>query len=372
MKLPRRTLPALSLFALATGLGAEVIERVIVKVNGDVVTQSEFVARQAAAVQAARIPSDRIETFLRENNAKILQEAIDELLLVQRASELGYRVPPQYVDEFVDGLKKENNLSTDEDLVAALRREGMTLQDLKRNIERNILRQQVLQRELQSKLALTEADARVDYEARKAEYTKPASVHLQEILVPTSVADAPALASDLARRARGGEDFGDLARRHSQGPSKAGGGDLGRLNRGDLAPDLEKVAFGLAPGAVSDPIETSRGLVIFRCVEKTEGSVTPFEEVKGQILQRLGQARMASQYEGYMEGLRKSALIDLRVREVPLQVTVPPSSLLEPPTAPADPTKPVRVNDEFSVTPQAAPERVAPSPLPTPSPSPPS
>ncbi len=375
MKLPKRTLPAFSLLTLTVLAQAEVLERVIVRVNGDIVTQSEFVARQASAVQAARVGPDRVEAFLRENNAKILQQAIDELLLVQRATELGYRIPAPYVSELVDSIMKENNIASEEELVNQLRREGMTLAELKRNIERNVLRQQVLQRELQSKVAVTEADARAEYEAKKGEYAQPAFVHLQEIVISPPAPNAEALALDLVKRARAGEDFAELARAHSTAASRASGGDLGRLNRGDLPPDLEKAAFALAASAVSDPIPTSRGLLILRSVEKNESAFTPFDEVKEAILRRLAQERMASQYDAYMEGLRKSALIDLRVREVPLTVTVAPSSLLEPPSPDAPPpavAKPTAPDAEFSVSPQLAPERVAaPAPGPTtPSPSP--
>lgn len=380
MKLPKYALPALSLLTLAVLVRAEVVERVIVRVNGDIVSQSEFVARQASAVQAARVTPDRVEAFLRENNAKILQQAIDELLLVQRATELGYRIPPQYVNELVDSIMKENNIASENELVQQLRREGMTLSELKRNIERNVLRQQVLQRELNAKLALTEADTRLEYEAKKAEYSQPAFVHLQEIVLPADAPNAQAQALELVRRARAGEDFAELAKAHSTAASRASGGDLGRLNRGDLPPELEKAAFALAVSAVSDPLPTPRGLLILRSVEKSEASFTPFEEVKEAIHKRLAQERMASQYEVYMEGLRKSALIDLRVREVPLSVTVAPSSLLEPPgadAAPAPVAKPTAPDAEFNVSPQAAPERVAPPAVPaptrpTPAPTPPS
>src|SRR5262249_14773371 len=100
---PSRRLPAAraAAWALAAGLlpllalaaRAEVLERVIVKVNGDIVTQSDFEGRQIASVQQAHIGADQIPNYLRENNARILQEAIDDLLLVQRAEELGMRRP---------------------------------------------------------------------------------------------------------------------------------------------------------------------------------------------------------------------------------------------------------------------------------------
>ena len=93
---------------------AEVVERVVARVNGDIVTLSEFEARQVAEVQARRvIAPERIEAFLRDNNARILQEAIDELLILQRGEELGIRLRPEYVQEVIEGIKKENNITDD-------------------------------------------------------------------------------------------------------------------------------------------------------------------------------------------------------------------------------------------------------------------
>src|SRR5258708_3499102 len=83
--------------------------------------------------------------------ARILQEAIDDLLVVQRASELGIRLRGEYVQEVIEGIKKENNIADDNELRVQLRKEGMSLDDLKRNIERSVLRRQVLSRELEPK-----------------------------------------------------------------------------------------------------------------------------------------------------------------------------------------------------------------------------
>src|SRR5262245_56455166 len=133
---------------LSASSRAEIIERVVAKVNGDIVTLSEFEARQLAAVQAARVPAEEVESFLRQNNQRILQEAIDDLLIVQRAADLGIRLRPEYTQDVIAGIMKENNIPDEAELKRQLRREGMSLDDLKRNIERSVLRRQVLSREL--------------------------------------------------------------------------------------------------------------------------------------------------------------------------------------------------------------------------------
>lgn len=382
-----------SLLALALSAPAEVLERVIVAVNGDIVTQSEFEQRQVAAVQAARIAPSEIERYLRDNNARILQEAIDDLLLVQRAEELGYKVPASYLDEVIAGIKKDNNIASDAELQEQLRREGMTLSDLRRNIERQVLRRQVLQRELESRMTVTDAEARAEYQENRSQYERAATVTLREIVVQGEDPGVRARAEEVVRRARGGEDFAALARSFSAAPNAAGGGELGQVSRTDLAPDLAGVVFALPRGGVTDPIPVEKGFRILKVEERSEAGVVAFEEVKSEILRRLAQERAGKEYENYVAGLRRTALVDLKVREVPLQVTVPTGPLLEAPAAPgtgpasapapapAPAAPPAETDQEFTVTPQRAPERVAPappaaappapSPAPTASPSPP-
>ena len=379
-------LPTLSL-ALASGAPGEVLERVVAKVNGDIVTLSEFQARQVAAVQAAGLTSDdRIEQYLRENNARILQEAVDDLLLVQKAQEMGMRLRPDYIKDIIENIKKENNIQSDDELQQQLRREGMSLDDLKRNIERSIMKRQLLSHELEAKIAVSEDEVRADYDARRAEYDRPGELHLQEIVVKTQ-SGSQALAQDLVRRARAGEDFAEMAKAYSSSPTRASGGDLGRLRKGDLTPDIEKVAFSLPVGGVSNPLPTPEGFRILKVVEKTEASQVPYEEAKADIQKRLSSERTDREYEAYMEGLRKAAVIDIRVREVPLQATMPTSPGLEIPsdaaagtepagaapagTTPAPAAAPAAAPDEeITTTPQARPEHVVPEPVPSPSPPP--
>lgn len=373
MKPPKLFLAIPSLLLLAAGpVPAEIVERVVAKVNGQIVTLSEFEARQLAAVQAAGVGSDRVERFLRENNARILQEAIDDLLLVERAGEIGLRLRPDYVREVIEGIKKENNIETDAALQEQLGREAMSLDDLKRNIERSILKRQVLSRELEPKLAVSEAEVRADYEAHRAEYGRPGAVRLQEILVPSEVGDAEALARDIVARARAGEDFAALAKAYSSSATRDSGGDLGTLVRGEMSPEIEEAVSSLPPEAIAEPLRAAAGFRILRVVEKTEASVTPFEEVKAEIRRRLVQERTALEYGRYLEGLRKQAVVDVRVREVPLQVNLPTSSgpFLEPPAPAAPPgvraPRPGAIPEaaEVVTSPQAGPERVVPPRLP--------
>jgi peptidyl-prolyl cis-trans isomerase SurA len=358
--------PSLLLAASAQG---EVIERIVAKVNGEIITLSEFQGRQIQEAQAARIPADRVQAFLRDNNARILQEAIDDMLLVQRAQDTGFKMPP--VDQYIEDIKKENKITSEEQFQEQLAREGMTLDELKRNMGRNILRQQILRRDLEPKVMVTDTEARADYDARKAEFSRPATVQLREILVKGD--GAQSRAGELAEKARAGEDFVELARSESAAPSKTSGGDLGKLARGEMNPDLEKVAFSLPAGAISDPIPSGDGYRILKVEAKADASVTPFEEVKDTIRKSLGEQRMNKELVGYIANLRDKAIIDVMVREVPRELVGPgaatPSVLRESgetttgSEGAAKPAvgSPAATDDaEIVITPQDRPEAVVP------------
>ena len=398
-------IPLLSL--VPSGAGAEMIERVVAKVNGQIITLSEFQGRQIAAAQAAHVDAASVGGFLRQNNARILQEAIDEILILQKAEDAGIKAPPQWVDESIDGIKKDNNITTDEQFQEALAREGMTLAELRKNIENGVVRRIMMEREIRPKIEATETELRAEYEKLKpTEFTKPATVSLQEVLV-SEKAGGLALARQVAERARAGEDFAALAQAYSSAPSRAHGGDVGQLNQGEMNPDLEKVAFALPVGGVSDPLLVEGGYRIIKVTAKTSGSVTPYDAAKDKVRDRLMMARFDKAYDAYMQDLRKSASIELRVREVPLQLTgpIPEGSLreaLEPlapgfeaaagspatPGAPASPgapaaadtktapaqttpaTPPAGGDEEITTTPQSGPEKVAPPPPPKDAPPP--
>jgi peptidyl-prolyl cis-trans isomerase SurA len=356
---------------------AEIVERVVAKVNGEIITLSEFQQRQLAAAQAAHIDPSQVAAFLRQNNAKILQDAIDELLLLQKAEDAGMKAPAQWIDEAIDNIRKENNLTTEEQFQDALTHEGLTLAELRQNIERGIIRRYIIDRDVRPKAEATEAELRAEYEKLKAtEFTKPATVTLQEILIREDQGGL-GLARQIVERARAGEDFATLARTYSSAPSRSNGGDIGQIAQGDLHPDLEKVAFSLAVGSVSDPLPVEGAYRIIKVLAKTSGSTTPFEGAKDKVRERIMSERYEKEYDAYMANLRKNAVVSLYVREVPLQLTGPISDTnmlealepLEPeatpaPAAPGGEITTSGSGDEISTTPQAGPERVAPPPPP--------
>lgn len=354
---------------LLTAIGAtgvvrgDVIERVIARVNGQIVTLSDFEARQLAAVQAARVPDGEVEAFLRQNNAKLLDEAMEELLLVDRAAALGLKLRPEYLDQVIEDIKKEQNIASEEEFVAQLKKEGLTRDALRRNIERSVIVRQVRSRDVDPKAQVSEADVRNEYEQRKAaEFTRKATVHLMEIVVKGD--GAAETAGGLVARLRKGEDFEALAREFSTSGSQTAGGDLGRVEPADLNPALSAAIADLRPGEISNPVGIDGSFWILKVRERLADEITPFEQVKERLQEELARTRFEKVYGDYVAELKKNAVYTVYVREAPTQIGRT-RARPAPPVASGD--------DEFTTSGSAAPERIvvpAGPARPTPTPSP--
>ena len=272
----------LVLAAVAVPRG-EIIEQILVKVNGDIFTKSDLEQRQIAALrqkgQAIDLKSDpnnvQLRRALDEITPQIMVDAIDEMVVVQRGKELGYTLSDTQFKSVVDNIRKENKIETDEQFQAALKSENLSMADLRRNLERSMIYQRVQQNEVLAKIGVTDDEAKKYYDAHLKEFTTAPTVTLREILVAVPgdpkvmnvAADeaAKAKAEDIRRRvSSGGENFEKLAGVISDSPSKANGGLIGPLSVNDLSPDLRKLVDSMKAGEVSEPVRTSRGYQLLK------------------------------------------------------------------------------------------------------------
>lgn len=142
---------------------------------------------------------------------------------------------------------------------------------------------------LRTQVTVSDDELRSYYEQHKNEYTLPDRVSAQHILFktqdkkPEEIEALRQKAREILDRAKKGEDFASLAKQFSEDSSAANGGDLGSFQRGQMAPEFERTAFTLGPGAISDLVQTQFGIHIIKVNEKQEARSRPFEEMKEAI-----------------------------------------------------------------------------------------
>ena len=182
----KRIALSLALFAAAAAsLSAqkgEVLEQILVKVNGDIITKTDLEQRQIGALRQ-KDPQFRpgtdteLQKALLDVTPEVIVNAVDELLLVQRGKELGYTLGAEQFRRIVENIKKENKIETEEQFQAALKQEGMTLDDLRRQLERQMLISQVQQAEVAGKISVAEEEVKKYYERAPRCLYHPATTH---------------------------------------------------------------------------------------------------------------------------------------------------------------------------------------------------
>jgi peptidyl-prolyl cis-trans isomerase SurA len=294
-----------------------VVEDVVVHVNDLIISRSDVErAEQALAQENQQAGATPAEAAERQKN--LLRDMIDKQLLLSRGKELGINADSEVIRR-LDEIRKQNKLDTMEDLEKAARQQGVSFEDFKAGIRDNVITQMVVRDEVGRRLQMSQSQEQAYYEAHKQEFTQPEQIKLSEILVPTAadandaaVAQAQAKAEGIEAKLKAGENFEDLAKADSGGPTAAQGGDLGMYKRGALAKVLEDQTFNLKPGEWTAPIRTRQGFVILKVTDHVPAGVAPLKDVEQQVQEGMYSEAMQPALRTYLTKLREDAYIDIR------------------------------------------------------------
>jgi peptidyl-prolyl cis-trans isomerase SurA len=307
----RRMILALAALSAAPFVpGAELVERIVARVNDRLITQSEYDKRLTVALRSMRATGDQTQLRI-----QILEDMIREKLLEERAKEMAVSATDEEVEAAVQRVKAQYNLKTDAEFDAALADSGMNRDDLRRQMRETITLQKVIGRDVASRMDLSDDALRVEYERRKEQfYAVPASAHVAEIVVKFTPGDVEAQAQAVAKieeirvKIKGGAAFADLAKESSEGNTRERGGDLGTVAKGELVEALDVAIFSTqdeypAPALMADSIH------LFRATERKPEGFKPFAEVKDDLRKRISDELYEKRFTEYMDKLRREAFV---------------------------------------------------------------
>jgi peptidyl-prolyl cis-trans isomerase SurA len=307
---------------------ADVIEQILVKVNGEIFTKTDLENRQVAALRQlgqqvdpkADLSDTQLRKMLDDLTPQLMVGIIDEMLMLQRGRELGYTLGNEQFDSILANIKKENNLESDEQFQAALKQENMTLAELRVNLERQAIIQRVQQNEILGRIAVSDDEARRYYDGHLSEFTSPQTVTLREIFVSvpgdgTTInvgldEDARNKANSIRQRALAGESFEKLAADLSDAPSKANSGLIGPLNAGDLSGDIKKLLEPMKVGDVTEVLRAPRGYQLLKLESRGAAEVTAFAAAREDIGNRVFTDKRNAEFQKYLLRLRSQAIIE--------------------------------------------------------------
>jgi peptidyl-prolyl cis-trans isomerase SurA len=299
------------------------VEEIIARVNNEIITRSEYDKARQAAVEDAkqecqnRCTPEQLQKDIEDRQKNTLRELIDQSLLVQRGKDMGLSVEADVIKK-LDGIRIENKLASMEELEKAVAGQGMNFEDFKNNIRNGLLTQKVVGNEVGSHINISDDEVTKYYEAHKSEFVGPEQVALREIVVstegkkPEELPDLKKKAETALKRVQDGEDFAEIAKRLSDGSTKAQGGYLGQYKHGELSKELEDKVFKMKRNDLTEVMETKQGYLILQVMEHYDEGVQSLAKVRNRISEELYGQRMEPAMREYLKTLREQSYVIIK------------------------------------------------------------
>ena len=285
---------------------AHVADRIVAVVNTEVIMLSELKAEIEADAKRLkeRYRGEELQRRLQQLEYIALTRMIERRLQMQLAKSKGVEVSDEEIRSAAQELQRQGEKVDASDPTH------------KNNIKEQLLVMRVVDREVRSAVMVSDTEVRRYFDQHQRLFSLPEEYRISQILIRPRSGESPA---DVRKRAaavsaalKQGGDFSDLALRRSDGPESIRGGDLGFVRQGELLPPLERVLATLAPGQISEPLETSQGLHLIRLDEKKPPQFRPFVEVKNEIQTLVYKQKGEDIYQRWMGDIKKKAYIEVK------------------------------------------------------------
>jgi len=295
-----------------------VIDEIICKVNGDIITRGDLEKtrkQMEANLRQQGAAGQRLTEAMQDGEKNILRERIDSLLLLSKAKELNLNVDTEVSKQFAD-IQRNAKIADPEQFQQFVREQtGMSYEDYKNDRKNELLTNRVIRQEVAGKISIKREEAQQYYDGHKNEFEREERVFLREILVASEGKDTAAAekkAKDLSARGKKGEKFEDLAANNSDSTTAQQGGDIGAYERGKLRPEIEKTVWDQPRGFVTDTVNVGNGFLILKVEEHQKAGLAGFEEVQNEITNKLFNPRFAPELRRYLTALRVNAFLEIK------------------------------------------------------------
>ena len=284
--------------------------------SGDVITYSE--------VRGVSAPQERLlrEQYRGEELAKKITEArtaalkdlIDRQLIVQAFKKEGYQIPDHYLDQRVQEIIRENFNGDRNTFIKTLQAQTFTLGEFRKLETEKMIVSAMRHKNVEVNTIISPNKVQDYYRNHAAEFTSKEQVKLRMIMISAGTSDRAgqkAMAEEILGKLVNGAEFDRMAQIYSEDSTRDLGGDWGWVDRGTLTAPLEKVAFSLRVGKVSNIVEVSGNYYILKVEDRHGGVTRPFAEVREEIEKKLASEEAQAMQEHWLASLRQKAYIKM-------------------------------------------------------------
>lgn len=288
---------------------------VLARVNGEEVTKVELdrLVRNME-LSGQPIPAERRDEILRD----MLDQLITYTALRQEIRARNISVPEPEIEANLQQMQKQ--FPDSKEFQKALSDRGMTMERLRADARVDMAINKMMEDEVSLQPEATDGQVRDFYDKNPDKFKQEEAVRASHILIRVAPdADdavkkkARARAEDLAKQAKGGADFAELARTNSDDASAQMGGDLSFLAPGQTVAAFDKAAFSMQPGQISDVVETEFGFHVIKVTEKRAADTVRFELASPRIRAYLTDEAKQERAKAFIEQIKKKLKIEVLV-----------------------------------------------------------
>lgn len=294
---------------------AEVADGVKAVVHEQAITFAEVENYTRPAVDALRRQyASQPELFQQKLNEALndsLEQLIERRLILHSFDTDGYRLPESVVDELVQERIRDR-FGDRVTLMKTLQAQGMTFEQFRKDVREQYIESALRNQNVQREIVISPYKVESYYTANLDKFKLDDQVRLRMIVLTKASADDTntlALAREIRGKIKDGASFTEMAAIHSQGSQQHQGGDWGWVERSVLRKELADTAFTLAPGQVSDVIDTADTIYLMLVEEKKPAHARPLAEVRAEIEKTLRTQQQARLQKQWIDGLKKKTFI---------------------------------------------------------------
>jgi peptidyl-prolyl cis-trans isomerase SurA len=300
---------------------AEVLNGIAAIVNDEIITSYEVDKEKNLLLKEVEKGGPLSDSDKEKLRSVALNRLIEKKLVDQKIKDLNITVSDEELRQTIDDVKKQNKM-TQENLIAALRTQGLSFDKYQAQLREQIERVKLMGQEVRSKIQVGDKELREYYKANQQKYSTDEHFRARHIFFrlpqdpdPKELSKVMTRAMIVLQEARSGADFAELAKKYSDDPQAAkDGGDLGTFKRGDMMQAIEDHVINMSAGEISDLVNTPAGFHIIKLEERTPGKIRTFEEVKGEIEELLYKKKSEERFNQWLAELKKAASIEIKNR----------------------------------------------------------
>jgi len=253
-------LPLAPLCRGALAAEPEVIDGIAAVVNSDVITYSQMRALCAPKEKLLRTQfrGEELAAKIKEARAAALQDLIDRQLIVQSFKKEGYQIPDHFLDQQIHDIIQENFGGDRNTFIKTLQAQNYTLGDFRKMEMDKMIVQAMRHKNMKLDTLVSPNQIQDYYHKHRDEFTSKEQIKLRMIMIPARASDQAAqkaMAEEILSKLVNGAEFERMAQIYSEDSTRDLGGDWGWVDRGTLAAPLEKIAFNLPVGKISNIID---------------------------------------------------------------------------------------------------------------------